>query len=42
LLSIPGVGARTAAQLYQELGIRTLEELEQAAADGRIRKSTST
>jgi DNA polymerase (family 10) len=37
LLSIPGVGARTAAQLYQELGIRTLEELEQAAASGRVR-----
>lgn len=38
LLNIPGVGARTASQLYQELGIRTLDDLERAASSGRIRE----
>lgn len=37
LLAIPGVGARTAATLYRELGIRTLDDLERAARSGRIR-----
>ncbi len=37
LLHLQGVGPKTAATLYRELGIRTLEELQQAATDGRIR-----
>jgi DNA polymerase (family 10) len=37
LLNLQGVGPRTVARLYGDLGIRTLEELEQAARDGRIR-----
>jgi DNA polymerase (family 10) len=37
LLHLQGVGPKTVATLYRELGVRTLEELEQAAADGRVR-----
>ena len=37
LLNLQGVGPKTVATLYRELGIRTLEDLERAAADGRIR-----
>jgi len=37
LLRLQGVGPKTVALLYQGLGIRTLEDLEQAARDGRIR-----
>jgi DNA polymerase (family 10) len=37
LLHLQGVGPKTVARLYGELGIHTLEELEQAAHDGRIR-----
>ena len=37
VLRLQGVGPKTVATLYRELGIRTLEDLEQAAADGRIR-----
>ena len=37
LLHLQGVGPKTVARLYGDLGIRTLEELEQAARDGRIR-----
>jgi DNA polymerase (family X) len=37
LLSLQGVGPKTVATLYRELGIRTLDDLERAAADGRIR-----
>ncbi|HJR60259.1 MAG TPA: DNA polymerase/3'-5' exonuclease PolX [Vicinamibacterales bacterium] len=37
LLRLQGVGPKTVALLYHGLGIRTLEELEQAAKDGRIR-----
>lgn len=37
LLAIPGVGTRTAAILYREVGIRTLDDLERAARSGRIR-----
>ena len=37
LLHLQGVGPKTVALLYQGLGIRTLEELELAARDGRIR-----
>lgn len=34
---IPGLGAKTARRLYDELGISTLEELREAAAGQRIR-----
>src|SRR5262245_38749113 len=37
LLHLQGVGPKTVAVLYRELGIRTLEDLEAAAKDGRIR-----
>ena len=37
LLNLQGVGPKTVARLYGELGIRTLEDLDQAARDGRIR-----
>jgi DNA polymerase (family 10) len=37
LLHVQGVGPKTVALLYHALGIRTLEDLEQAAKDGRIR-----
>jgi hypothetical protein len=36
LTSLPGVGPRTAAVLHDRLGIATLEELEQAAEEGRL------
>lgn len=36
LLSVPGVGPQLARQLHEELSITTLEELEQAAHDGRL------
>ena len=35
--TIPGIGEKLAQQLHQDLGISTLEELEQAAHDGRLR-----
>jgi DNA polymerase (family 10) len=38
LLHLQGVGPKTVARLYGELGIRTLEDLGQAARDGRIRE----
>jgi DNA polymerase (family 10) len=37
LLHLQGVGPKTVATLYRELGVRTLDDLRQAAADGRIR-----
>jgi DNA polymerase (family 10) len=37
LLHLQGVGPKTVATLYRELGIRTLDDLQRAAADGRIR-----
>jgi DNA polymerase (family 10) len=37
LLQLQGVGPKTVARLYGDLGIRTLQELERAARDGRIR-----
>ncbi len=40
LLHLQGVGPKTVARLYGHLGIRTLQELEQAARDGRIREMT--
>jgi DNA polymerase (family 10) len=37
LLHLQGVGPKTVAMLYRELGIRTVDDLEAAAAEGRIR-----
>ncbi|PYR57231.1 MAG: DNA polymerase/3'-5' exonuclease PolX [Acidobacteria bacterium] len=37
LLHLQGVGPKTVATLYRELDIRTLDDLERAAGDGRIR-----
>ena len=37
LLNLQGVGPKTVATLYRELGIRTLDDLEAAAKDGRVR-----
>jgi hypothetical protein len=34
--SLPGVGRRLARQLHEELGLETLEQLEQAAHEGRL------
>jgi len=36
LLRLQGVGPKTVRQLYTELGIRTIEDLEAAARDGRL------
>ncbi|MDQ7820106.1 MAG: DNA polymerase/3'-5' exonuclease PolX [Armatimonadota bacterium] len=37
LMSVPEVGPKTALLLYQKLGITTIDQLEQAAREGRIR-----
>ena len=37
LLYLQGVGPKTVATLYKELGVRTLQDLERAATDGRVR-----
>ena len=37
LLNLQGVGPKTVATLYRELAVRTLDDLEKAAHDGRIR-----
>ena len=37
LLRLQGVGPKTVATLYRELDIRTLDDLERAAAGGRLR-----
>src|SRR5688572_11550635 len=37
LLRLQGVGPKTVALLYRGLGVRTLDDLRQAASDGRIR-----
>jgi DNA polymerase (family X) len=37
LLHLQGVGPKTVASLYRELDVRTLDDLERAARDGRIR-----
>jgi DNA polymerase (family 10) len=37
LLHLQGVGPKTVATLYRELSIRNLDDLERAAANGRIR-----
>jgi hypothetical protein len=38
LRSLPGVGARLSRLIHERLGITTLEELERAAHDGRLRQ----
>lgn len=37
LLELPGLGPKTVARLYRELGVSSIDELEQAARTGRIR-----
>ena len=37
LLHLQGVGPKTVALLYRELGVRTLDDLERAAREGRLR-----
>jgi DNA polymerase (family 10) len=37
LLHLQGVGPKTVATLYREIGVRTLDDLEAACADGRVR-----
>jgi DNA polymerase (family 10) len=37
LLRLQGVGPKTVATFYRELGVRTLDDLEKACTDGRIR-----
>jgi putative hydrolase len=37
LMSVPGIGRKLADRLHDELGIDSLEELETAAYDGRLR-----
>lgn len=37
LRTVPGIGRVTGHRLYEELGIETLEELEAAAHDGRLK-----
>ena len=37
LLRVPGIGPRNTERLFRELGISSVEELEQAAREGRIR-----
>ena len=37
LLSLQGVGPKTVATFYRDLSVRTLEDLEKACLDGRIR-----
>jgi len=37
LLRLQGVGPKTVAVLYRELGVRTVDDLEAAAKDGRVR-----
>ena len=37
LLGLQGVGPKTVASLYRDLGIRTLDDLERAAQEGKIR-----
>src|SRR5437762_5524650 len=38
LLHLQGVGPKTVAQLYTQLGVRTLDELEAACKDRRVRE----
>lgn len=36
LLQVPGIGPKTAMRLATELGVKSVEDLEQAIADGRV------
>jgi hypothetical protein len=36
LATVPGIGPKLAARIYDELGVETLEDLEAAAYDGRL------
>jgi histidinol phosphatase-like PHP family hydrolase len=38
VLRVQGLGPKTVARLYKELGVATLDDLERAARDGRIRR----
>ncbi len=38
MLKIPGFGPRSAARVFKELGISTVDELERAAREGRLRQ----
>jgi DNA polymerase (family 10) len=38
MLSIPGFGPRSAARVYEELGLTSIDELEAAAGQGRLRE----
>ncbi len=38
LLKVPGLGPKRAALFYRELGIGSIDELEQAAVEGRLRE----
>jgi histidinol phosphatase-like PHP family hydrolase len=38
VLRLQGIGPKTVARLYKEIGVATLEDLERAARDGRIRR----
>ncbi|WP_338863975.1 helix-hairpin-helix domain-containing protein [Myxococcus stipitatus] len=38
LASVPGIGPELARRIHEELGVRTLEELEQAAHDGHLER----
>lgn len=37
LLRIPGIGPKRVKALYHDLGVRTLDQLQKAAQDGRVR-----
>jgi DNA polymerase (family 10) len=37
ILRLQGVGPKTVATLYRELGVRTLDDLERAVTEGRVR-----
>ena len=37
IMRIPGVGPKTARRIWEELGIETLDDLQHAAAEGRVR-----
>src|SRR5256712_5562386 len=40
LMSVPEVGPKTAMLLYERLGIKTIDELEQTCKPGKVRKLT--
>jgi putative hydrolase len=40
LRTVPGIGGRTAERLHHDLGIETLEDLEDAAHDGRLQTAS--